>query len=136
VSAAEKALAALEAAGKAATPRPWSHMGRISQSAYPYDDVVSVEESRGWETTSNLNLKDEDADLICRAVNLSAPLAAVARAAMAHVSQVDANDKHVANCEAIGSSPSSVGAVRAIKTFDMLKDAIDAFKAAAKEMLS
>ena len=50
----------------------------------------------------------------------------VEAAARAHVAQVDANDKHVLNCEAIGSHPSSVGAVRAIKTFDALHAAIDA----------
>lgn len=51
-------------------------------------------------------------------------LRAIEAAAVAHVAQLDANDKHVADCEAIGSSPSSMGSVRAIKTLEALRAAL------------
>lgn len=82
MSAAEKALAALEAAGKAATPRPWRRGMPACECA---DDVADGETSvmlPGGECIVP-HASDDNANLIFHSVNLSAPLAAVARAAMA-----------------------------------------------------
>lgn len=88
MSAAEKALAALEAAGKAATPGPWTAETWVEQDG---DGWVARgplrrdenDDDREPDGPSHL-LAQNDADLMALAVNLSAPLAAVARAAMAY----------------------------------------------------
>ena len=82
MSAAEKAIAALEAAGKAATPRPWRRGMPACDCA---DDVADGETSvmlPGGECIVP-HASDDNANLIFHSVNLSSPLAAVARAAMA-----------------------------------------------------
>ena len=86
MSAAEKAIAALEAAGKAATPGPWGHGEGVCG---PYLDFQ--ENDPEWEVNYNGrgpvwlggSVEEKDRSLIALAVNLSSPLAAVARAAMA-----------------------------------------------------
>ena len=86
MSAAEKALAALEAAGKAATPRPWSVTHRHASCTVNDDEQCGL--GLEIEGPPEASMRGQfalaaDASLIVAAVNLSAPLAAVARAAMA-----------------------------------------------------
>ena len=100
MSAAEKALAALEAAGKAATPRPWwipaSNVHRVLAGPEAAPTTLVVEHPREdahfgsrrvsyeFDDTDDGTRSASDRLLIVAAVNLSAPLAAVARAAMAY----------------------------------------------------
>jgi hypothetical protein len=134
VTAAQKALDALEAAGNQASARPWSneevptqigscHMigpflprGTVGSAACIYVDHRGV----GCESPKAVMLR-ANADLIVAAVNLAAPLAAVVRAAMAGYA--------------------SGGFDRALDRNDegdqwahQLVAALDAFNAAAQEM--
>ena len=86
MSAAEKALAALEAAGKAATPRPWGHGEGVCGPYLDYqahDPEWEVNHSGRDTVWLGGGVDESDRSFIPLAVNLSAPLAAVARAAMA-----------------------------------------------------
>lgn len=107
MSAAEKALAALEAAGKAATERPWTVHGRYIGTRFHKSYVGECRDENGnWSDTAKSR---GDSALIAFAVNLSAPLAAVARAAMNYV-------KNRTN-------------------YDALESALDALEAAAEGVL-
>lgn len=85
MSAAAKALDALEAAGKAASPRPWSVSHRHASCTVNDDEECGLGleiEGPPEATMRGQFSRAADARLIALAVNLAAPLAAVARAAM------------------------------------------------------
>lgn len=97
-SASEKVLAALEAAGKAATPGPWAQWPNSKDCIYAkingsketlatFDDDISVGTGDEDEDTADEMGHDAakaNASATVAAVNLASPLAAVARAAMAY----------------------------------------------------
>ena len=137
MDSAQKALDALAAAGNQASARPWSneevpthigscHMigpflprGTVGSAACIYVDHRGV----GCESPKAVMLR-ATADLIDAAVNLSAPLAAVVRAAMeyrVHLPTVDSTR---------GAGRYSDHAVKA----NAMHAALDAFNAAAQEM--
>lgn len=85
MDAARKALEALEEAGKAATDRPWGHGDGCCGPFLDFQEA-SPEWDVNWNGRSALwlggTVDEKDRAFIVAAVNLSAPLAAVVRAAM------------------------------------------------------
>ena len=96
MTAARKALEALEAAGKDGTPRPWGTqyvhaMGivAVAQVVFTPDRIVTGNvvasldpEDHGDDDREGRAICMSNANAIALSVNLSAPLAAVVRAAM------------------------------------------------------
>ena len=82
MSAAAKALDALEAAGKAATPGPLIQDGRFVEVDRDGDFISEHFAQHNIVRGDPVTIGRANAALHVAAVNLSAPLAAVARAAM------------------------------------------------------
>ena len=82
MSAAAKALDALEAAGKAATPGPLTNSGLIVRTEAGCQLVAEHFAQHNIVRGDPVTIGRANAALHVAAVNISAPLAAVARAAM------------------------------------------------------
>ena len=135
MSAAEKALAALEAAGKAATERPWTAHGRYIGTRFHKSYVGECRDENGnWSDTAKSR---GDSALIVAAVNLSSPLAAVARAAMAVRKAEDASDRltavYAASLSGYAACQEAARDVHAARK--QMRAAIDALEAAAEGVL-
>ena len=113
MSPAEKALAALEAAGKAATPGPLIQDGRFVEVDRDGDFISEHFAQHNITHGDPVAIGKANAKLHVLAVNLSSPLAAVARAAMAVRISTVANGVVFADYECIGQLFAALDALEA-----------------------
>ena len=98
VSAAAKALDALEAAGKAATPGPLIQDGRFVEVDRDGDFISEHFAQHNIPPGDPVAIAQANAALHVAAVNLSSPLAEVARAAMARPWIIDSDGDGRSHC--------------------------------------
>lgn len=126
MSAARKALDALDAATSKATPPMWYPVGRMTEEESLQIGGVDPHIASDSGTTVADYISERNAECACLSVNLAAPLAAVVRAAMAERAAI----KEELEGSPFGGPIDPFNGARA-KTRHALDAALDAFNDAA-----